>query len=348
VVKNKFKSIRTLQLILSFLILHLSATGVFFTANATVRYVSHSGNNTPPYLTWATAADSIVSAINISVFGDTIYVANGVYKERIDMIPGLTLIGAGMDSCVIDTREFLFASGFYSVRVSDSCYLASFQIITFDNTHGFGIYVLDWNIEFVSAIIEYNKIVEAKGGINISTSSLGFDNDNKLIRMNIIMNAQDGITSFQTAPIIKENIIYTNEDGLVSQIISSPNYVGNTIIFNNVFGLRGFADFGGSNSILKNNLFYGKGAYGFWSYGDTIINNVVFSQSGNWGVGILGAGSDIRNNNIQNTGTGLYYVFGTIKPTFRTFLLTARTSFQIQCSLIPTALISIFRCIHLL
>ncbi len=41
---------------------------------ASVRYVSHSGSNTPPYLTWETAADSIMSAINISSFGDTIYV----------------------------------------------------------------------------------------------------------------------------------------------------------------------------------------------------------------------------------------------------------------------------------
>ena len=82
--------------------------GYYIPLTATVRYVSHSGNNTPPYLTWATAADSIMFAINISVFGDTIYVANGVYEEQVTMIPGLSLIGAGMDSCVIDTRNLAF------------------------------------------------------------------------------------------------------------------------------------------------------------------------------------------------------------------------------------------------
>ena len=56
---------------------------------ATIRYVSHSGSNTPPYTSWETAADSIMSAINISTFGDTIYVANGVYEEQVVMIPGL-------------------------------------------------------------------------------------------------------------------------------------------------------------------------------------------------------------------------------------------------------------------
>ncbi len=97
---NTDKPKRTLLLILTFLIFNSSLL------IATVRYVSHSGSNTPPYTSWATAADSIMSAINISVFGDTIYVANGVYEEQVVMIPGLSLIGAGMDSCVVDTRNF--------------------------------------------------------------------------------------------------------------------------------------------------------------------------------------------------------------------------------------------------
>ena len=74
--------------------------------NATVRFVSKTGSSTPPYLTWETAADSIQKCINICVFGDTIYVANGVYQEQVVMIPGLSLIGAGMDSCIVDSRSF--------------------------------------------------------------------------------------------------------------------------------------------------------------------------------------------------------------------------------------------------
>src|SRR5512146_18855 len=93
---------------LSLVISHWSVAGV--------RYVSHSGTNTPPYLTWETAADSIMSAINISTFGDTIYVANGVYEEKVVMIPGLSLIGAGMDSCVIDTRALVNSNGFVLVQ----------------------------------------------------------------------------------------------------------------------------------------------------------------------------------------------------------------------------------------
>src|SRR5512146_55200 len=101
---------------------------------ATVRYVSHSGTNTPPYLTWETAADSIMSAVNISSFGDTIYVANGVYEEQVVMIPGLSLIGAGMDSCVIDTRALVDTIGFISVDVTDNCTLIGFNVMTYYNS----------------------------------------------------------------------------------------------------------------------------------------------------------------------------------------------------------------------
>jgi len=305
---NTDKPKRTLLLIFSLLIFNSSFL------IATVRYVSHSGSNTPPYTSWATAADSIMSAINISVFGDTIYVANGIYKERIDMIPGLSLIGAGMDSCVIDTREFQLTSPFYSVRVTDSCYFAGFQIITYDDTHGFGIYILDWEIELVSAVVEYNKIIEAFRGINITTSSLGFDSDYKLVRMNVITNVQDGIASFQTTPIIKENIIYAGDDGLVSQINSVPTYINNTIVCAPCW--QGYHDFG-LYSILNNNLFLrvGGGNYGLWTYGDAITNNIVI---GRWGTGITGAGSVIKNTHIENTLTGLYYdVPGGSPPVFQ-------------------------------
>ena len=74
-------------------------------AQATIRYVSKTGTSTPPYTSWQTAADSIQKCINICVDGDTVYVANGIYKEQIIMVPGLSLIGAGMDSCVINFQS---------------------------------------------------------------------------------------------------------------------------------------------------------------------------------------------------------------------------------------------------
>ncbi|MDP3830042.1 MAG: hypothetical protein Q8Q47_02155, partial [Ignavibacteriaceae bacterium] len=63
-----------------------------------IRYVSKNGSAQPPYTSWATASDSIQKCINISSFGDTIYVGNGTYIEQVFMIHGLSLIGSGWDS----------------------------------------------------------------------------------------------------------------------------------------------------------------------------------------------------------------------------------------------------------
>ena len=60
---------------------------------ATVRFVSKSGSSTPPYTSWETASDSIQKCINLCVNGDTIYVANGVYKENLVINTTLSLIG---------------------------------------------------------------------------------------------------------------------------------------------------------------------------------------------------------------------------------------------------------------
>jgi hypothetical protein len=301
---------RSLLLIFSFLIIH----SAFYIAHATIRYVSHSGSNTPPYTSWATAADSIMSAINISVFGDTIYVANGVYRERIDMIPGLTLIGAGMDSCVIDSRNF---NPNYTVRVTDSCYFSGFQIISYNITQGIGVVIYDVNIENIDAIVEKNKIIEAKNGMLITSSSLGFDNGYKLIKLNLIANVEDGIFSSQTAPIIEQNIIYANEVGLASQIISSPIYLNNTVVLDNNLAGTGFGGGFDLKSVLKNNEFYiyNSEGDGIRELADTIINNVV---TGNPRFGIFTQdGGVVKNNIIKGAQKGIRHDSGTPLPTLQ-------------------------------
>ncbi|HMU44193.1 MAG TPA: hypothetical protein PKA80_12915, partial [Ignavibacteriaceae bacterium] len=267
----------------------------------TVRYVSPTGSSTPPYTTWETAADSIMECINISVFGDTIYVANGTYKEQVVMIPGLSLIGAGMDSCVIDTRELTLTSEFFTVHGFDNSYLSNFKIFTYDVQNGSGI-LIDGGLNSVYKFCEIN---EAYFGFAIFSSA----QNNPLVYQNMIKTVSDGIICFGS-PLISENIIYAHGNGLVSQINSSPTYINNIIHCADCY--LGFYDALGFISKLESNIFYrtgtesGDGA--FQSYGnDSIINNVVYGIEVGWDHGLFGVGTIAANNHFQNVNTVLVY-----------------------------------------
>ncbi|MBK7230450.1 MAG: hypothetical protein IPH97_16640 [Ignavibacteriales bacterium] len=151
----------------------------------TVRYVSKTGTSQPPYTSWQTAADSIQKCINICSFGDTVYVANGVYKEQVVMIRGLALIGSGPDSCIIDTRSF--NSDLIVVTVLDSCIFKNFRV-TVSNYHpssswGFGITIYDIG-QGLCTIIE-NNIIE-----NTTRLELFLQQNNSLIQNNINQEIQ--------------------------------------------------------------------------------------------------------------------------------------------------------------
>ena len=248
-------------LLTTFLIFNLS----FIIVHATIRYVSHEGSNTPPYLTWETAADSIMSAINISEFGDTIYVANGVYKEQVIMIPGLSLIGAGSDSTVIDTRS-LVQSGFWAIIMADSCVIRGFNIIVSYGREASGIYS-----GYGNALIEFNKI-------NNTGLSIYISNSNTLIQENIFLNVEIGIQLFNSNsdvknnqitnvkrgilidaftgnyyPIVEQNIVSCEIQGVLVEFNSRPT-IRNNIIFLNGDGAMGYQG-GGSDSVwVYNNL----------------------------------------------------------------------------------------------
>jgi len=218
---KKHKPKRTLLLIFTLFILNSSFL------IATIRYVSHSGSNTPPYISWATAADSIMSAINISVFSDTIYVANGVYKEQVVMIPGLSLIGAGMDSCVIDTRNIIQA-GSWAMIMADSCVLKGFHILVSYAKIASGIYS-----GYGNAIIECNKISNTSWCIYIS-------NSNTLIQNNIIDYVDIGIELFNSNSLVQNNQILNVERGILLDAFSGDYkpLIEQNLINTKSFGIR--------------------------------------------------------------------------------------------------------------
>jgi len=268
---------------------------------ATVRYVSHSGSNTPPYTSWATAADNIMSAINISVFGDTIYVANETYYEKINMIDGLTLIGAGMDSCVIDTRGF--TGTVWSIQTRNYCVLEGFRIISSDGFSSTGTAV--FMQQSASTTVVKNKIESASIGIQHS-------NEKCLIEQNVMTNVDYGIYSWDYLGtpfgelLIAQNYINAEEKCLY---LHSPNdirlFIRNNLLFTRGVGIE---EYGISVDTVKmyNNLV--SAASGIFTLNNIyeIINNYVTSHPYLGGYGIVAFESTVKNNVVTDFNTGIF------------------------------------------
>ncbi len=287
-----------LFLFLSSVISHLSL--------AEVRYVSHSGSSTPPYISWETAADSIMSAINISSFGDTIYVANGVYEERVVMIPGLSLIGAGTDSCIIDTRNFTSPQ---SVNVKSDCLLKNFKILVQNSAQSLGTGIV---VNYPNSVVEYNEV------FNGGSEGIWCYNTNSIIRHNKIMYCYWGTVIEFNQPVIDSNFYYVEiiaGRAITPTLNSNPTIRGNTIIVDNDDNsARGYRSVFNSGANIYNNLFYSLGSDQLIDseQPENIVNNVVI---GNYNIGIFkNPGGVVKNNVVTKGNTGIRVAGGNPSP----------------------------------
>jgi hypothetical protein len=269
-------------------------------ATATIRYVSHTGSSTPPYTSWETAADSIQKCIDISEFGDTIYVAAGVYKERVIMINGLSLIGAGMDSSFIDTREFAQPSNFYSLVFLDSCLVKGFAInVSFENI-GTGI-LINGSWEAINGIVESNKIYNSSIGI-------WAENCNVIIKNNVIINTNRGVRTGgfnpNYFPIVEQNYISASFHGVIVTVGTTPIIRNNVFYVNGQFA-RAYSGGGSDTARVYNNIAVIENGAGYWFPPVPTIgtNNIAF---GNFNAGIwtqnVGQGTTIIKNNLTFGG----------------------------------------------
>ncbi|NWF51451.1 MAG: hypothetical protein HXY49_13025, partial [Ignavibacteriaceae bacterium] len=255
-----------------------------------------------------TAADSIQKCINVSVFGDTIYVANGVYKEKVVMIPGLALIGSDWDSTVIDTRGLL-EPGYPSVWFKDSCYLSGFKIIVSDeNLIGNGIYCLS---EVSDGLLESNKVFFGYYGIRDGAQKINIIN-NLIFYSGIGISIDDINNSF-----IKDNIIIKTGVGINIGIGANPKIFSNILVLeNNGSGIGATFSYG---SIRKNNLILGiSGKRGWDAFNnDIIINNVIYGSFSSEGV--YSYGKDYSKNNSITAGSRGYVIhsYSTDIPVFQ-------------------------------
>ncbi len=200
---------KKLLLFFALLIFNLFVAANYSFLIGSIRYVSHSGSNTPPYLSWETAADSIMSAINISSFGDTIYVANGVYEEQVVMIPGLSLIGAGMDSCVIDASNISSSS----IINHNYCIMEGFKILS--SLYNWCVY----DSGSTGSTIKLNHFINSVqygGGINVNNPDTSI-NSNVFVYKNLFTDVTISIYIFNSDALIRSNLIYpyTNSEAAI-------------------------------------------------------------------------------------------------------------------------------------
>lgn len=294
-------------------------------AQATIRYVSKTGTSTPPYTSWAAAADSIQKCINICVDGDTIYVANGIYKEQVVMIEGLSLIGAGMDSCIVDTRELVTSQNYHSIEVNNRCLFTGFQVLVYSSSEwGLGIFVRG------NSLVTLNKVSYCRYGISDSSHSFIYENifnnvsqgvrlfnSNAIVKNNTIYIDPNSIAVVITGvyleafdnnyfPIIDSNYIVTYRNGIKKSIGTRPTISNNTIILKGIGSVGIDLGYSDSAFVYNNSIYAEKGVEGIYSLGlqHLILNNNLIS--GNFRSDFQQYALSIDNNDIvkNNVITG--------------------------------------------
>ena len=300
------------------------------TTTATIRYVSHTGSSSPPYTTWETAADSIQKCINISSFGDTIYVGVGTYIEKVTVDISITIIGMSMDSCIIDGAN---ATPLGVIEFSKNAKIENFTVLGNGTSAPVGIYTFNANL-----LIKNCRINNVDYGISINRST-------SLIENCIIVGCGIGI-DYDCGPDtchsnFSNNIIvsYNDSRGAIFFFGGYPTLENNIFISegNSVTGAKFERQKG---VVLKNNLVSGyrwQNIYINQIIGDTayVINNnsINVSESSLSSEGAIVTGSGKRtmakNNILMNSGNGIstYVLFDSVKSDYNLFWNVPRKTY---------------------
>jgi hypothetical protein len=248
-----------------------------------VRFVSKTGSSTPPYLTWETASDSIQKCLNICNNGDTVYVANGVYKEFLTIDSIITIHGSSMDSTILDGT-------------------------------GLNMRTIKGNSDF--SIKNFNIIGQSKNGDTYGISNI-FNNthaDNcRFSNCNIALSIGESSDTIENVIITgcKQGVFtFCGSDTCKPQVLNSLIYI------DDFYSVPAITFYDGGIPIIENNLIIGNNSdeaiYSPWVKSATFKNNLIMGfQTSSISVGVTDT-CDIINNTIgyekKNFGWGSVYV----------------------------------------
>jgi hypothetical protein len=295
------------RLILGTVLILVLAYGI---SSADTHYVSPYGNHIYPYDSWENAADSIQKGINAASYGDTVRVGAGTYSEyRITLGPGVALIGAGLDSCIIDASFVHQDTIADVVEGADSSSVEGFHVI--GNRHPpYADYltgIMD-HYGIPMKLINSNRFTNCRQGIFIrkcpevvnnliDTCHVGIEastEQTSLIQNNTITHCSEGIHGAFSpkCPRIVKNVIHT-VNRAISITLNDSLYMCNNLIYDVTYlnSVNVGSPTVTKKQIIENNSISGNKFYCVLGIGgdSDITNNIVFEGS----PGILGSGSGV-------------------------------------------------------
>ncbi len=278
--------------VLLLLSLYIVNCTFYIEAQATIRYVSKTGTSTPPYTSWETAATSIQLCINVCVDGDTIYVANGIYKENIVINTAISLIGSSMDSSVIDGRSFATVS----VDIQQPGVGGSVENFTIT---GYGASILTEKVLFVRNC----RLTQGQAGISISGISARVENS--IIEDVSIGSYCSCIADTCHIYITNCLIILDQEDsrGIQSGVGGELYITNNILLFTGANSLEPGISIGAPRKVyIFNNLI---SSFGQSIYFDTVIDTAfVKNNILSYGGSLNSSGNRIYVNNVALVKNG--------------------------------------------
>ncbi|MEE9223183.1 MAG: NosD domain-containing protein [Thermoplasmata archaeon] len=276
---------------------------------------------------------TIQSAIDNAVPGDTIYVFNGVYRERIEVNKTLSLVGEDRNETIIDGMGL----GHVVNVTADSVNITGFKVLHNDEQSKAGIHLQgvqgcfiannnvssndEYSIYLVSSdnnTVANNVLWENMFGVHLVDSHF-----NDIVRNMVSSGTRDGITLLDSDNnTVANNRVSRNHNGIALYFSSDNTLVNNTAMSNRNDGI--YLRYSNSNEVINNTL--GSNNHGIhirtsdnntatnnyaWdneyvgialllSHGNTVADNVVTLNS-QYGIRLTDSKNNtIHHNNIIN------------------------------------------------
>ena len=304
-------------------------------SQANVIHVNHNAAGPGDGLTWSTGFTNVQQGINAAVAGDQVWVAAGLYPERITLVNGVAMYGgfAGNESDLVQRNWKTNSS------ILDGNRLGTVVTVPAGVTNASGLGLDGFTIQ--------NGLAAIGGGIYCGTNAGLVIANNKLLQ-NESTTIGGGIFCDSSSPVITNNLIFGNHSataggGIEASGTSAPVIANNRIVGNFSFGASsgGLLTGGGimcesaSHPRIINNLIsgnyllragdfsvvtYGGGIYCYGGPPEVIINNTLLGNAATKGAGLY-LNSSIRNLSIANNliafnSSGIEAASGSTKLSF--------------------------------